>query len=84
MTPSLEDLAIRVEALPKVLAECHPSLSRGQVWCLSCGITQKVNSAHAFRHGWPKCCGYTMTIDSPEERRALQSARAAEKETTNV
>jgi hypothetical protein len=34
----------------------------------------KVNSSTCMAGGWPKCCGYTMTIDSPEERaaRAIQ------------
>jgi len=69
----LLELAARVEALPGVLAQCHPSLARGQVWCTACGATRRVDSASAFRHGWPKCCGFTMTIDSPEERRALST-----------
>jgi hypothetical protein len=56
------------------LAAVHPSLARGRVWCRSCGASQGVNSAGALRNGWPKCCGYTMTIDSPEERRALDEA----------
>lgn len=56
--------------LHKKLAASHPKLSRGQVWCLSCGHTKKVDSAGALANGWPKCCGYTMTIDSPEERSA--------------
>ncbi len=50
------------------LATCHPSLSRGQVWCKECGRTQKVDSGQCMQTGWPKCCGYTMTVDSPEER----------------
>lgn len=49
----------------------HPSLTRGRVWCKECGATQKVNSAGAVQRGWPKCCGYTMTIDSPEEQKRL-------------
>ena len=49
------------------LAKCHPSLSRGMVWCQECGRSQKVNSSEALRSGWPKCCGYTMTIDSPDD-----------------
>lgn len=48
-------------------AASHPSLTRGQVWCRTCGHTQKAVSAQALRHGWPKHCGYTMTIDSPDE-----------------
>lgn len=49
-------------------AASHPSLTRGQVWCRTCGRTQKVDSALALRNGWPKCCTFTMTIDAPEER----------------
>lgn len=54
--------------LHEKLADCHPSLSRGQVWCRECGRTQKVNSGQCLQSGWPKCCGYTMTIDSPEDQ----------------
>lgn len=46
----------------------HPKLTRGQVWCRTCGRTQKVNSGGCLQNGWPKCCGQTMTIDSPEEQ----------------
>jgi hypothetical protein len=53
-----------------------PQLSRGQVWCLSCGHTQRVDGVNAtMGGGWPKCCGYTMTIDSPEERAALAASK---------
>lgn len=54
-----------------ILADPHPSLTRGQVWCPICGRTSKVDSAECLRSGWPKCCGYTMTIDSPDERAEL-------------
>jgi hypothetical protein len=57
----------RAIGLHEKLAGCHPSLRRGQVWCRSCGSTQKVDSADCLRHGWPKCCGYTMTIDDPAQ-----------------
>jgi len=53
------------------MAQSHPNLSRGQVWCTECGLTMRVDTPDALAHGWPKCCGYTMTIDSPEERAAL-------------
>jgi hypothetical protein len=53
-----------------------PQLRRGQVWCYTCGRTQSVKSAGALRHGWPLCCGYTMSIDSPEERAALSRSAA--------
>jgi hypothetical protein len=74
--PSLLSLGERVAGLHDKLAQSHPSLSRGMVWCRQCGWSQSVSSAHAFKHGWPKCCGYTMTIDSPEEQAALK-ARAS-------
>lgn len=56
----------RVAGLHDVLAQSHPSLARGQVWCKECRATRKVDSAECFRSGWPKCCGYTMTIDHPD------------------
>lgn len=49
------------------IAASHPSLQRGQVWCRTCGREQRVDSAECLRYGWPKCCGYTMTIDRPEK-----------------
>lgn len=53
---------------PKTRNPVHPKLSRGIVWCKECRSSHKVNSAQAMRSGWPKCCGYTMTVDSPAER----------------
>ena len=55
------------------LTNCHPSVKRGRVWCTKCGRTEKVDSDECFRSGWPKCCGYTMTIDSPTERNATNA-----------
>lgn len=55
-------------SLHEKLGKCHPSLSRGQVWCTVCGRSEKVDSGECMRNGWPKCCGLTMTIDSPKER----------------
>ncbi len=48
------------------LIDCHPKLSRRQVWCRTCGATKRVENG--LRDGWPKHCGYTMTIDSPAEQ----------------
>lgn len=45
----------------------HAKLARGQVWCRTCRRSQKVDSTVCLQSGWPKCCGYTMTIDPPEE-----------------
>ena len=52
--------------LHEKLADSHPSLRRGRVWCRHCRSTRHVDSASAMQHGWPTCCGYTMTIDHPD------------------
>ncbi len=70
-------LVTRLSGLHRSIVEDVPQLKRGRVWCHKCGHTQPVNSAHALRHGWPKCCSQTMSIDSPEERAALK-VRAAD------
>lgn len=57
------------------IVEQVPQLKRGRVWCHECGHTEQVNSANALRSGWPTHCGYTMGIDSPEERAALKVVR---------
>ena len=57
-----------LENLHSNLAKSHPKLQRDRVWCRHCGSTKRVSSARCLKGGWPKCCGYTMTIDAPEER----------------
>lgn len=39
-------------------------LLRKRVWCRTCQSSQVVE--HGLRDGWPKCCGFTMTIDHPD------------------
>jgi Zn finger protein HypA/HybF involved in hydrogenase expression len=56
--------------LYKKLRNFHEKLSRNLVWCRKCGRSEKTDSAHNLRYGWPKCCGETMTVDSPDERKA--------------
>lgn len=56
----------RLAGIHDQLADSHPALARGMVWCRSCGRSERVYSAYCLRHGWPKCCGYTMTIDHPD------------------
>jgi hypothetical protein len=56
-----------VNDLHETMANSHPKLARGQVWCRTCQRTERVDSANCLRTGWSKCCGYTMTIDPPEE-----------------
>ena len=57
--------------LHDAIAKQIPQLARGQIWCRQCGKTQRADSLDAIRNGWTKCCGYTMTIDSPEEQKRL-------------
>lgn len=58
------------------IANSHPSLSRGMVWCRTCGRAERIDAAYALQYTWPKCCGYTMTIDHPSTwgRTALASS----------
>lgn len=39
------------------------NLINRRVWCRTCKSTQVVENG--LQNGWPKCCGYTMTIDPP-------------------
>ena len=52
-----------------------PQLRRGMVWCTVCGRSESVNGADCLRNGGPLCHGYTMTIDSPEERAARKKGQ---------
>lgn len=61
------------------MSKAHPKLERGQVWCRSCGSTRLVDSSLCLQIGWPKCCGYTMTIDAPDERSLASAALKAER-----
>ena len=35
------------------------------VWCRTCGRSEPIDAADCLAHGWPKCHGYTMTLDAP-------------------
>lgn len=77
----MSDIVERLEKLTgwhdKIAAET-PQIARGQVWCTTCGRSERVDGADCLRRGWPKCCGgFTMTIDSPEESRALAQGGVA-------
>ena len=62
----------RVAGVHDKLAGSHASLLRGRVWCTSCANTRQVDVTQCLKLGWPKCCGVTMTIDSPEERKEMR------------
>ena len=61
--------------LHEAIAKAVPRIRRGKVWCTHCGKSQVVNGAECLRSGWPKCCGETMTVDSPAERKRLAKTK---------
>ena len=67
-----------MSALHETIAKAVPQIERGKVWCVFCGRMLRVDGADALRHGWPKCCGSTMTIDSPQWRVAHRKAEPSE------
>lgn len=62
---NLRALIERANGLHEKIAADVPQIRRGIVWCHTCGREDRVNVADCLKHGWPKCCGYTMSIDSP-------------------
>ena len=77
MTPTTPaKLADRIDAMYREMVEI-PAIKRGLVFCHTCGRSEKVNGGDCLRHGRPKCCGHTMSLDSPEER-AARSALSQE------
>lgn len=48
--------------LHDTIAQSHSALIQGRVRCETCGSEARVDSAECLRSGWPKCCGYTMTL----------------------
>ena len=46
-----------------------------QVRCTVCGREQSTDHGVSLQHGWPKCCGYTMRLESTKEFvRAIEEA----------
>lgn len=48
------------DAMYKDMAKAMPNVVR----CDKCGKEQSVDPAHCLRHGWPLCCGATMSLKS--------------------
>lgn len=66
---SLEDFIkapTRHQSLYDTIAQSHPSLMSGLVWCSRCRKSRTVDAARCLREGWPKCCSATMSIDMPK------------------
>ena len=58
--PDLE-LAVRAAGLPGAIT-ADLATAGGILRCGTCGAEQPPGDLAAkLRHGWPKCCGYTMT-----------------------
>lgn len=72
----LRALIERANSIHEKIAAEVPQLRRGMVWCYTCGREERVDSAASLKHGWPTCCGRTMSIDSPEERQQRATLRA--------
>lgn len=68
----LTNLPDRVSSMWEDIGEI-PQIKRGLVFCHSCGRQQSVNGVRCMQKGWPECCGYTMSLDSPEEREAQKA-----------
>jgi hypothetical protein len=58
--------------LHEKIASEIPQLRRGIARCRTCDRSWRVDTTQSLASGWPKCCGYTMTIDSPEKRAAMK------------
>ena len=71
-------MKINLEGIQDRIARDVPQLRRGRVWCTVCGHSERVHAGNALRSGWPKHCGYTMTIDSPQERAEFDRRRKVE------
>jgi hypothetical protein len=51
-------------------AEIAARIARGVCYCTRCEAMKTVNGAACLEKGWPRHCMATMSIDTPEERRA--------------
>ena len=70
----MHDLPTRISNLHSDLMDI-PQVKRGKVFCHECGRVASIQG-NPFRTGWEKCCGYTMSLDSPEERAAFKAGAA--------
>lgn len=73
MTDILAERFAKPRTLYDEITRSHPSLLRGRVWCTRCDKWKDVDPDKCLAEGWPRCHGATMTIDSPEDRKAARS-----------
>ena len=57
-----KEIVKRASGLHEKIAADVPAIAKGHVRCEDCGHEEHVNGAECLRAGWPKCCGYTMTL----------------------
>lgn len=69
----------RIRSMPETIGTDLQSFG-GFLQCGTCGHRRPLGSVgHKLRHGWPQCCGYTMTwwtqrqIDAGEAPASLPS-----------
>lgn len=67
MSDPVREFVSRFGGLHQKLADAIGNPDR--VYCRTCGRSEPVDAADCLAHGWPKCCGATMTIDKPEVAR---------------
>lgn len=65
MESTLRDMVNRISGIHQTMADSIGNPDK--VYCKECGREEEIDAATCFRMGWPTCCGYTMTIDSPKE-----------------
>jgi hypothetical protein len=58
----------RHQTLYDTIAQSHPSLLAGVVWCGRCSKSRQVDAARCLREGWPKCCSDTMGLAPVEAK----------------
>lgn len=42
-------------------------VSEMRVKCVECGREERPDHGRSLKSGWPKCCGYTMRLESTKE-----------------
>lgn len=51
-----------------IINNSHSDLTNAKVSCSLCQFTMQVDAGSALQNGWPKCCGYTMILQSSDRQ----------------
>lgn len=73
MKPNVKDFIAVSSGLANAISQAGRECVAGrQLRCTACGRVERPtpdDGISYIRSGWPKCCGYTMTLeDSPDAR----------------